>query len=171
MNVTPLSRRRVLAAVDGSNLLGYLHGAEYSRIDAGAFVTWCSTFGRPTVKWFQGAWPGTEHFFGHLRSAGIEVHTKTPKTLPGGHQKADMDMEMGLAARDAIGTYDTVVLVTGDGDFVPVVRALRPAGVDVHLLCPSGSTARELRRAVDPQNVYDLDDELPMFGFNPREAA
>ena len=171
MTVTSLSRRRVLVLVDGQNLLGYLDDAQYRRIEAQAFVAWCATFGRPTIKWFQGAWPGTASFFSHLRAAGIEVHTKTPKTLPGGRCKADMDMEIGLAAIAGAPTFDTILLVTGDGDFVPVVQTLGRAGVAVHLLCPTGSTARELLAVVDPEHTYDLDDELPMFGSNPGEAA
>lgn len=171
MTASNLSSKRVLVLVDGQNVLGYLHTARYRRIDAQAFMSWCATFGRPTVKWFQGGWNGTERVFPHLRSAGIEVISKTPKTLPGGNRKADMDMEMGLAASDAVGIYDTVMLVTADGDFVPVVERLRRSNVDVHLLSPTARTARELLRAVDPHNIHDLAAELTWFGFNPPEAA
>ncbi|QYG91060.1 NYN domain-containing protein [Iamia sp. SCSIO 61187] len=172
MKIIPLTNRgRALVLVDGANLRGHLQSAAYPRIDGYAFAAWCQQFGRPTITWFQGAYPGTAGFFAHLRAAGIEVVTKAVKHLPGGARKADMDMEIGSAALRRAHHFSTVVLVTADGDFACIVRDLRAMGVDVVVVAPEGTTAHELIRAAGAENVLDLHAELPAFGYDPRAAA
>lgn len=168
------SLKRALILVDGANLRGHLQDPlrpRHRRVDAQALVAWSRQFGAPDVVHFQGAYPGTEGFFGWLRAAGIEVVTKPPKILPGGRHKADLDMEMGLRAADAPGVYDTVVLITADGDFAPVAARLRARGVRVVVVAPATSVAWELFKSTEPDDFYDLDEELASFGWTPGQAA
>lgn len=147
--------------IDGSNVNGSMARLGFVGVDAAALRTWAKQFGDAEVHWFQGAYPRTRPFFAHLRSAGVRVHCKTPKTLPGGRRKANMDVEIALAAAEATGT---VVLVTADGDFAPLVRRLRSRGCEVVLVAPRTGTARELRAEFDRADVVDLDDALLSFG-------
>src|SRR5437660_446887 len=110
--------------VDGANLRGSLPGTGWDRIDARRFREWASGYGHPTIEWFQGSYPGTAGFFCHLRAAGIRVRTRVPKVLPDGRRKADMDVDLALAAVDDAGRYSTVVLISGDGDFGPLIARL-----------------------------------------------
>jgi len=66
----------------------------------------------------------------NLMHAGIE-----PKYLPMSEQRGEKGIDVALAV-DALqvgldGKIDIAVLVTGDGDFVPLVRALNKQGIRV----------------------------------------
>lgn len=50
---------------------------------------------------------------------------------------------------------DTIVLITGDGDFVPVVRELMHQGIKVHCLGLSSGLNPELQRTPDYYQVFD----------------
>lgn len=72
-------------------------------------------------------------FFGALGRMGIETKVKDLQVFPGGFKKGDWDIGMAIDAIK-LSTLDTVVLVTGDGDFVPLVEYIKyakPAGVEV----------------------------------------
>ena len=68
---------------------------------------------------------GESSFFGALKDAGLELRTKDLQIYPGGMKKADWDVGMAVDAIRMAGGLDTVILVTGDGDFIPLVDYLR----------------------------------------------
>jgi uncharacterized LabA/DUF88 family protein len=60
-------------------------------------------------------------FFDALKQAGIELRMKDIQVYPGGIKKADWDVGMAVDAIRMAGFLDVVVLVTGDGDFLPLL--------------------------------------------------
>src|SRR3989344_4230242 len=68
---------------------------------------------------------GEAAFFDALKQAGIELRMKDIQVYPGGMKKADWDVGMAVDAIRMAGSMDVVVLVTGDGDFLPLVDYLR----------------------------------------------
>src|SRR3989338_1408008 len=56
-------------------------------------------------------------FFEALEKAGIETKTKNLQIFMGGAKKADWDVGLAMDAVKMAGKLDTVILVTGDGDF------------------------------------------------------
>ena len=64
-------------------------------------------------------------FFDALAKSGYEVKTKDLQIFPDGSKKADWDVGMAIDAIRIAPKLDVVVLVTGDGDFLPLVRFLR----------------------------------------------
>ncbi len=64
-------------------------------------------------------------FFDALRKAGIELRLKDIQVFPGGAKKADWDVGMAVDAIRMANSLDVVILVTGDGDFVPLVEYLK----------------------------------------------
>jgi uncharacterized LabA/DUF88 family protein len=93
-----------------------------------------------------------------LRDGGYDVREKTPKRRADGSKKADWDMGIAMAILDAAAELDVVVLCSGDGDFVPLVKGLRKRHVRMEAAAFRGSTDEELVRAVD--RFWPLDDEL-----------
>jgi uncharacterized LabA/DUF88 family protein len=90
--------------------------------------------------WFQGMFPATDatedklrfdrNHYHDLMHAGIEA-----KYLPMSQAHGEKGIDVALAV-DALqvglnGTVDVAVLVTGDGDFVPLARTLMKNGVRV----------------------------------------
>jgi len=66
-----------------------------------------------------------EAFFSALTEAGIEIRLKDLQIYADGSKKADWDVGMAVDAIRTAPALDVIVLVTGDGDFVPLVDYLR----------------------------------------------
>ncbi len=68
---------------------------------------------------------GEAAFFEALTKAGVELRMKDLQIFPGGMKKADWDVGMAVDAIRMASFLDAVILVTGDGDFVPLVEYLK----------------------------------------------
>lgn len=68
---------------------------------------------------------GEASFFDALKQAGIELRMKDIQVFAGGAKKADWDVGMAVDAIRMSEFLDVVVLVTGDGDFLPLVDYLK----------------------------------------------
>ena len=95
-------------------------------------------------------------FFDALEKAGIETKTKNLQIFSGGSKKADWDVGLAVDAIKLAPKLDTVILVSGDGDFIPLVEYLQVnEGCQVELLSFGKSTSSKLIEAVD--DFIDLD--------------
>lgn len=65
------------------------------------------------------------HFFEALTQQGFEVKMKDLQVFAGGQKKADWDVGIAMDAIKLSDKLDVIVLVTGDGDYLPVVRYLQ----------------------------------------------
>ena len=88
-------------------------------------------------------------FFTMLREVGFEVKTKEPKIRPDGTRKGGWDIGIAIDALTLAPKLDVVALVSGDGDFVELVKALKSRGVRVEVYAFDRSVGRELREAAD----------------------
>jgi len=89
-------------------------------------------------------------FLEALVKMGIETRIKDLQIFPGGTKKADWDVGMAVdAVRLAEMKNDAIVLVTGDGDFIPLVEYLKAKGVQVEVLSFARSTSQKLQETVD----------------------
>ncbi len=64
-------------------------------------------------------------FFEALEKAGIELRVKDIQIYAGGSKKADWDVGMAVDAIRMASFLDVIILVTGDGDFIPLVDYLK----------------------------------------------
>jgi uncharacterized LabA/DUF88 family protein len=69
--------------------------------------------------------PKEQAFFDALEKAGFELKVKDIQTFAGGAKKADWDIGMAIDALTIAKHVDVVVLMTGDGDFTPLVSYLQ----------------------------------------------
>jgi len=89
-------------------------------------------------------------FFNALRKMGIEVKLKDLQIFPGGMKKGDWDVGIAVDAIKFSSYVDTIVLITGDGDFIPLVKYLKNASpVRVELIAFNKSCSGELKEIVD----------------------
>lgn len=86
-------------------------------------------------------------FFDALLKMGIETKSKDLQIFLGGSKKADWDVGIAVDAIRLSKKVDTVVLVTGDGDFVPLVEHLKQEGVQVEVVSFGKSTSNKLKEA------------------------
>lgn len=66
-----------------------------------------------------------ESFFDALLKQGFEVKMKELQIFAGGAKKGDWDVGMAVDAIKSADKLDVVILVTGDGDFIPLVLYLK----------------------------------------------
>jgi uncharacterized LabA/DUF88 family protein len=107
-------------------------------------------------------------FFDALEKAGIEIKTKDLQVFYGGAKKADWDVGMAVDAIKVAGKVDSVILATGDGDFVPLVEYLKSLGCQVEAITFGRSASSRLREGVD--DFIDLDDNPSSFLISPRKS-
>lgn len=97
-------------------------------------------------------------FFEALNKIGIETKIKDIRVFAGGAKKADWDIGMAIDAIAMANKLDTVILATGDGDFVPLVEYLKyTEGCQVEVIAFGKSSAGTLREAAD--DFVDMCDD------------
>ncbi len=89
-------------------------------------------------------------FFEALNKLGIETKVKDIRIFAGGAKKADWDFGHGNRHCRHGQKLDTIILATGDGDFVPLVEYLKYAhGCQVEVIAFGKSSSGQLRDAAD----------------------
>lgn len=89
-------------------------------------------------------------FLEALTQIGIETKSKDLQIFPGGMKKADWDVGLSIdAIRFSKSLINTMVLVSGDGDFVPLVEYLKSQGIQMEVISFGRSTSAKLKEAAD----------------------
>jgi uncharacterized LabA/DUF88 family protein len=98
-------------------------------------------------------------FFDALKKSGLELRSKDLQIYPGGMKKADWDVGMAVDAIRMSNLLDAVILVTGDGDFAPLVDYLKwGMGRKVEVAAFGRSASVKIKEAAD--EFIDL-EKLP----------
>jgi len=111
-------------------------------------------------------------FFDALTKLGIETKTKDLQIFYGGAKKADWDVGLAVDAIRLAPKVDTIVLATGDGDFVPLINFLKEHfGVQVEVISFGRSSSTKLREACE--DFVDMCDhpEKYILGYRVRRPA
>jgi len=91
-----------------------------------------------------------EKFFEALEKQGFEVKTKDLQIFPGGQKKGDWDVGVAVDAIKLSKTLDAIILVSGDGDYIPVVEYIQnTTGCRVESMSFQESTSSKLIEKVD----------------------
>ena len=97
-----------------------------------------------------------QSFFDALQKTGFELKMKDIQVFAGGAKKADWDVGLAVDAIALSKQLDVVVIISGDGDFVPLVEYLQFLGLIVEVVSFGRSTSLKLKEATN--NYYDLDE-------------
>lgn len=101
-------------------------------------------------------------FLEALKKGGFEIKDKDLQIFAGGMKKADWDVGMAVDAIILSDKIDVAVLVTGDGDFIPLVEYLRISkGLKVEVASFGRSTSSKLKEVVD--RFIDLESDTKNF--------
>ncbi len=93
-----------------------------------------------------------------LRNFGWEVRSKQLKIRPDGSTKGDWDMGIAIDAIAISEKVDTIVLVSGDGDFTALVNHLKACGIRVEIHSFERNTAAEL--IASATEYYQIDENI-----------
>ncbi len=89
-------------------------------------------------------------FLGALTKAGIETRAKDLQIFYDGSKKADWDIGLAIDAVTMAPKLDAIVIISGDGDFVPLCNYLRyHHGVQVEVCTFGQSASSLLKEAAD----------------------
>src|SRR3989344_626263 len=107
-------------------------------------------------------------FFDALAKIGVEMRTKDLQIFAGGAKKADWDVGLAVDAITASPKLDTVILLTGDGDFVPLVAYLQThGGCQVEVVSFGRSSSAKLKEAADDFLDLDQDPRRYLISYRP----
>ena len=163
MTVIKHKEQRVGVFIDTQNLYHSARNLYKARVNFGAVLK-DAVAGRKLVRavaYVITTETGDEkNFFDALEKLGIETKTKDLQIFAGGSKKADWDVGLAVDAIKMSPRLDSAVIVSGDGDFVPLVEYLQTIGIQVEVVSFSQSTSGKLRDAVD--DFIDLSE-------NPRK--
>jgi len=105
--------------------------------------------------------PEEQKFFDALDSIGFEVKSKELQVFYGGHKKGDWDVGIAMDTIRLAPKLDVVVIVSGDGDFIPLVEHLKSIGQKAEVVAFGRSASGKLREISD--NFIDLDSSKRKF--------
>lgn len=100
-------------------------------------------------------------FFDAMAKSGFKVKTKDLQIFPGGAKKADWDVGLAMDAIKLSSRLDVIVLVSGDGDYVPLVEYLQNHGLQVEVIAFGESSSKNLREIAD--DFIDLSQNKKRF--------
>jgi uncharacterized LabA/DUF88 family protein len=86
-------------------------------------------------------------FFEALTKIGIETKVKGLQIFSDGAKKADWDVGIAIDAVKLAPKLDTVIIASGDGDFVPLIEYLDMHGVQVEVISFGKSSSQKLKEA------------------------
>jgi uncharacterized LabA/DUF88 family protein len=106
-------------------------------------------------------------FFDALTKLGIETKTKDLQIFSSGNKKGDWDVGIAVDAISMAPKLDTIILISGDGDFVPLVEYLKiNKGCQVEVVSFGKSSSQKLKEIAD--DFIDLDENPKPYLISTR---
>ena len=111
---------------------------------------------------------GEEVFFDALEKEGIELRMKDLQVYASGVKKADWDVGMAVDAIKLAPSLDVIVLVTGDGDFIPLIEYLQIGmGKIVEIVAFARTASGKIKEAA---NRFTDVDSVPKAIFKSKRS-
>jgi uncharacterized LabA/DUF88 family protein len=164
MSAIKHSSQRVGIFIDAQNLYHSAKNLYHARVNFGTVIK--EALGERSliraIAYVISTESGEENnFFEALAKMGIEAKTKDLQIFSSGAKKADWDVGLAMDAVKMAPKLDAVILVTGDGDFCPLVEYLQNThGCQVEAVTFGKSASAKLKEVVN--DFLDLDE-------NPRK--
>jgi uncharacterized LabA/DUF88 family protein len=151
MTVIKHKEQRVGVFIDTQNLYHSARHLYNRRVNFGAVLK-DAVAGRKLVKavaYVITTEAGDEkNFFDALTKLGIETKTKDLQVFHSGTKKGDWDVGLTIDTIKFANRLDTIVIISGDGDFVPLVEYLKTM-TQVEVISFGKSTSSILRETAD----------------------
>lgn len=146
-----IQKKRVGVFIDSANLY-YAAGKANLKIDYFQIAKWFHKHAESVELNFYTAFDPADQkqqdFFTDLENAGYRL-IKKPIKVFADSVKGNMDIELAVDSLIKKDEYDSLVLVSGDGDFHYLVKALEQLGKKTIILGVGGFTSYELHQEAD----------------------
>jgi len=98
-------------------------------------------------------------FYDALSEMGFEVKSKDLQVFYGGAKKGDWDIGIAMDVMRLAPKLDTIVLVSGDGDFSDLLEHAKSLGCRVEVVAFGKTTSHKLREVADFFTDLDKDNK------------
>jgi uncharacterized LabA/DUF88 family protein len=102
-------------------------------------------------------------WFHSLYKMGYKVKTRAIKVAPNGkksEKKIDVLMAVDIISSAYEKNADTIIIVSGDSDFVPVVKKLNELRINVEIWSFKKLLSQQLKELIEHGNLCYLDEHL-----------
>ena len=151
--------QRVAVLIDVQNLYHSAKNLYGARVNFGAILK-LAVSGRILIRVFAyvvRTKSGEEKpFFEALIKFGIETRVRDLQEFFGGIKKADWDVGITVDAIRIAPSVDTIILCSGDGDFIQLVEYLKNQGKRVEVVAFGRSSSSKLKEVAD--EFIDLEE-------------
>lgn len=151
MSIIKHKEQRVGIFIDTQNLYHSAKNLYKRKVNFGAIVK-DALAGRKLVRaiaYVVSSEGGDENaFFEALEKVGIETKTKDLQVFAGGAKKGDWDVGLAVDAIKMAPRLDAIIIVSGDGDFIPLVEYLQTM-TQVEVVSFGKSTSGRLKEIAD----------------------
>lgn len=174
MTVIKHKAQRVGIFIDTQNLYHSAKNLYHARVNFGAIIKDVLD-DRPLIRaiaYVVTTESGEERaFFGALSKVGIETKTKPLQIFLGGAKKADWDVGLAVDAIKMAPKLDTIIIASGDGDFVPLVEYLKNyQGCQVEVVAFGKSSSARLIEVADDFLDLDLNSKKYLISGEDRKS-
>ena len=155
---TKHEEQRVAVFIDVQNLYYSARNIYNSRVNFSALlkeVVGQRKLVRATAYVIRAQMPEEQTFFDALTKAGYEVKAKDLQVFFGGIKKGDWDVGITMDAIRQMNKVDSIVLASGDGDYIPLLEYLKNFGVRVEVIAFGKSASSKLIDNAD--DFIDMD--------------
>lgn len=167
MSIIKHKEQRVAIFIDAQNLYHSARNLYNRKVNFGAVVK-DALAGRKLVRaiaYVITSESGDEKgFFDALTKMGIETKTKDLQIFQGGAKKGDWDVGLAIDAVKMAPRLDTVIIVSGDGDFIPLVEYLQTM-TQVEVVSFGKSSSMKLKETADDFMDLSLNFKKYLIGM------
>jgi len=146
---------KTYAFIDGSNII-YSSRAEGWHVDQKKLCEYLKKkYGVLKALFYYGKDsknPKQLKFLQKLESFGFTLRTKEIKRY-GQRMKANCDVDLTMDALILIQKYDRAIILSGDGDFLPLYQHIEKKKKKVIIIASAKNTAREIKQFVAEEFV------------------
>ncbi len=156
--------QRVGVFVDVQNMYYSAKNLYQGKVNFGALLT-SVVAGRKLIRAtayvIRGPQSEDDHFFTALEKQGYEIKAKDLQVFAGGTKKGDWDVGIVIDAIKMSRSVDVVVLISGDGDYVPAVEYLQNHGILVEVAAFGETASGQLKEKAD--DFLDISKQIKKF--------
>lgn len=148
----PHKTNRIAIFIDGANL--YYSATQLGiEIDYAYLLTFLTGKTSAYQAFFYTGIDSTnqhqQEFLLRLQQFGYQIVSKAVIKRADGSRKANLDVELALDLVELANTYDTAIVVSGDGDFIPAIKRVQRLGKRVEVVGCGATTSQKLLELAD----------------------
>ncbi len=155
----PQKKDRVAIFIDGANIYHSATQLGLEPPDYADFLTFLKRQSSSSQTFFYTGIDSSnlhqKRLLLRLKHLDCQIVSKEVIKRADGSCKANLDIELALDLVELADTYDTAILVSGDGDFIPAIERVQRLGKRVEVVGYRATTSKKLIELAD--DYFDLE--------------